>query len=111
MVIKADKEKLANTSNNLVKSSNSIKEEIDLWKKTVDELKQVWKGKDADTFYNRMDAYLIKLDMLTESSNAIGTFIGTVNSKYIEKDEEFTENIRRENDKYEEPIEQSDNYI
>lgn len=107
MIVKVDKTELKNVSNDLMKSSDDIKNEINLWKKKIEELKTIWKGKDADIFYSRIDAYLIKLDMLTESSSAISKFINAADEQYIAKDEEFATAIRRERERYE-PITERD---
>ena len=115
MRIVADKEDLKNVSDDLVKSSKSVNDEIDLWEKSILELKQIWQGKDADMFYNRIDEYLLKLRMLSAASNSIGGFINKVNNTYIKKDEEFANELKKENDLYEsnydrEPVSEPEQY-
>lgn len=99
MIIKADKEELKTVSNNLIKSSSDVYKEIDTWKSSIAKLKSIWQGKDADIFYSRIDRYLAKLKMLAETSNSIGEFINKANNKYIERDREFAETLKKENDK------------
>ena len=101
MIIKVDKEKLNDVSNDLMKSSNSISDEIKLWEDNISNLKNIWQGKDADIFYSRIENYLIKLKMLSETTGSIGKFINSANSKYIAKDEEFAEELKKENSQYE----------
>ena len=85
MIIKVDKEKLNDISNDLMKSSNSISDEIKLWEDNISNLKNIWQGKDADIFYSRIENYLIKLKMLSETTGSIGKFINSANNKYIAK--------------------------
>jgi uncharacterized protein YukE len=101
MIIKADKEELKVVSNDLIKSSKNIENEIEIWEKTIEQLKEIWQGKDANMFYSRISMYLTKVKMLGSSSEAIGRFINIANDKYIECDEEFANVLKRENDRYE----------
>ena len=110
MIIKANKEELKTISNDLLKSSSSVYKEIEIWEKSIEKLKSIWQGKDASIFYSKIDNYLIKLKMLSESSSAIGNFINNANNKYIEKDKEFTELLKRENENNESRNEQDSNY-
>ena len=109
VIIKADKEDLKDVSLDLIKSSNTIDNEISVWEDSVNRLKSIWMGKDADIFYSRIESYIIKLKMLTATSNSIGSFINKVNNSYIEKDQEFADDLKKENDKYE-PDTEPDSY-
>jgi len=110
MIIKANKEELKNISNDLIKSSSNIYKEIETWEKSVEKLKNIWQGKDADIFYTKINNYLIKLKMLSETSNTIGNFINKANNKYIEKDREFADLLKKENERNEQRPEQDSNY-
>ena len=105
MIIRVDKDELKILSNDLINSSSNVSKEIETWEKSVEDLKKIWQGKDADVFYNRINIYLLKLRMLTESSNSIGTFIDKANNKYIEKDNDFADVLKRENDRNDAGIE------
>ena len=105
MIIRVDKDELKILSNDLINSSSNVSKEIETWEKSVEGLKKIWQGKDADVFYNRINIYLLKLRMLTESSNSIGTFIDKANNKYIEKDNDFADVLKRENDRNDAGIE------
>lgn len=104
MIVKADKEELKNVSSSLIKSSSQVNYEIEVWEKSISELKNIWQGTAADIFYPKIDNYLRKLKMLAETSNSIGQFIGKANKIYIEKDQEFADEIKKENDRYERRI-------
>lgn len=109
MIIKVDKEELKNVSNDLLKSSDNISYEIGVWEKAIEKLKNIWQGQDADVFYSRIDSYLLKLKMLSETSTSIGKFIDRANNKYIEKDKEFASELKKENDQYEQREEHNNN--
>ena len=104
MVIRVNKDELKIVSNDLIKSSSNVSKEIETWEKSVDDLKKIWQGKDANVFYNRIGLYLLKLKMLSESSNSMGVFINKANNKYIEKDDEFADILKRDNDRNESGI-------
>ena len=102
MILKVDKEELQNVSDELIKSSSSFEEEIKLWEKEVSELKEIWDGYDAKLFYNRITSYLEKLKMVSACSNSLGTVISKTNSEYIKKDDEFANDLKKENDELDE---------
>ena len=48
--------------------------------------------------------------MLSETSSTIGNFINKANNKYIEKDKEFANSLKKENERNEPGNEQNSNY-
>ena len=78
-----------------------IDREIDVWRGELSNLKQIWTGKDADTYYVKIDNYLKKLDLFVETSNTIGEFLGKANNMYQEKESNFTNELKKENKEYE----------
>lgn len=109
MILKVDKEELQNVSDELFKSSSSFEEEIKLWEKEISELKEIWEGYDAEVFYNRISAYLEKLKMVSACSSSISSVISKTNDEYIKKDDEFANDLKKENDELDELDEQNNN--
>lgn len=102
MILKVDKEELQNVSEELLKSSSTFVEEIKLWEKEITELTEIWDGYDAQLFYDRITTYLEKLKMVSACSNSLSTIISKTNGEYIKKDEEFANDLKKENDELDE---------
>ena len=101
MILKVDKEELNNVSDELIKSSTSFSDEIDVWEKAITELKEIWDGDAAQKFYSKIDPYLEKLRMVSTCSNSLGTIIEKTNKEYIQKDEAYADELKKENDELE----------
>lgn len=43
-----------------------VDKEIDVWRNEISHLKDIWTGKDANIYYNKIDNYLNKLDLFVE---------------------------------------------
>ena len=63
-----------------------------------EELKKIWSGEDADVFFNRIDIYLNKVELLKETSKTIGSFMLEADKNYCKADEEFVDDLKRERD-------------
>ena len=99
MDIEVDTDQLLIMEKDIKKSANSFVEEIDLWKKQIEELKKIWQG-EADIFYSKIDEYLIKLNMISETEKIIGNVIKDSYNMYEEKDNLFTQQLKRDNSQY-----------
>ena len=100
MKFEVDSEELKNIETNFKKSSDEMNEYLIYWRNQIDNLKQIWTGEDADIFYERMEAYLKKLDMLAETKNVFGKAFKQSYSVYEDKDEEFAKQLINENKQY-----------
>ena len=100
MRIHVNKKELKSVSEDLQKSSMSVNDEIELWVKEHDKLKAIWSGHDADVYFSKIDQYLLKLKMISETSSELGKFIEKAHNKYTEEDSEFAQELRKENDQY-----------
>ena len=74
--------------------------EIDNLKQACDELKTVWKGYDADMFFNNMENYLNKMKNIPSSMEKITKFIRMSSSQYQEEDELYVKDLRVEQSRY-----------
>ena len=100
MKLHVNKKELKNVSDDLKKSSMSVNDEIELWIKEHEKLRSIWSGYDADTYFKKIDQYLLKLKMISETSSELGNFIEKAHSRYTEEDSEFAQELRKENDQY-----------
>ncbi len=66
--------------------SEFIREKIDFWIKKIDELKEIWQGEDADTFYDNATSYLKNMYILPEFYDSIDDFIINANRQYRNTD-------------------------
>ncbi len=100
MDIEVDTEQLKEMEIDINRSADSFSEEIDWWKEQIERLKNVWQGEDAEIFYSKIDPYLIKLNMVSESERMIGKAIKNSYEMYEEKDNLFTMELRKNNSQY-----------
>jgi len=100
MDFEVDTDILRVTENQLYKNSNSFDQEIEEWKKQIERLKNVWSGEDADIFYTRIDEYLLKLKMVSETENIFGKALKQSYTTYEEQDEAFSTELKRDNEQY-----------
>ena len=101
MKVKVDKKELKKVSEDLIKSSLNVNDEIELWIKEHEKLKTIWSGYEADTYFKKADQYFLKLKMISETSNNLGDFIEKAHRKYSDEDEEFAQDLRKEKVQYE----------
>ncbi|MBR4260506.1 MAG: hypothetical protein IKQ33_00930 [Clostridia bacterium] len=66
--------------------SEFIREKIDFWLKKTEELRKIWKGKEADEYYENVTAYLKRLYVIPEFYNSVNDFILEANKQYKEVD-------------------------
>ena len=100
MDLEVDTEELRYCEHRLVKSSDELKTEINYWESEIEKLKKVWSGTEANVFYTKMEAYLIKLKMLSETTSIFGNAIKECTNNYEKTDTEFASKVREENSKY-----------
>ena len=62
----------------------------------LEELRNIRKGIDSDTFYNNMYYYLTRMKIIPGALETIGKFIGEINEVYEEADENFAKSINSE---------------
>ncbi len=101
MRIKANKKELFDVQKNIKKHSEELETEIEYWQDQINELKNIWKGNDANIYYGKIDVYLEKLKMLSSCAMSLGDFINKEYEMYQSKDEEFSNALKRENIDYE----------
>ena len=79
------------TGNNAV----LLDEEIDKLVGSVNELKEIWQGKDSDEFCDRVDSYLRDLRIVPEIYRTLDDFMENVDKNYKDINEEYSNELRR----------------
>lgn len=83
--------------------SDLIQENINYWLDKIEELRQIWQGKDADEFYENVTSYLNRLKVVPEFYNSVNDFVLDANRQYRKVDQESKkdfEKINEEGDEY-----------
>ena len=101
MNFELDSEELKRTERTLSNSSESFKEYLTEWRNEIDTLKTIWSGDDANVFYSKMEEYLSKLDLVSETTSAFSSTFNTSYTIYESKDNEFSKELDSENQQYE----------
>ena len=79
------------TGNNAV----LLDEEIDKLVGSVNELKEIWQGKDSDEFCDRVDSYLRDLRIVPEIYRTLDDFMENVDKNYKDINEEYSNELKR----------------
>lgn len=66
--------------------SELMAEQIKVWQDKLDELKDVWQGEDADTFFDNATSYVNRLTIIPECYDSLTEFVGSANKEYHQKD-------------------------
>ena len=101
MDFEVDTDELKMMEKRFADSSSSFSDEIKNIKDQVEILKKIWYGIDADSFYDKIDAYLIKLEMLSETDKIFSSAFKQSYINYEENDNELMELLKTENSQYE----------
>ena len=102
MKLKVDKKEIKNVEKELLTKSEQLALEFETWTKNIEDLKTIWQGPETEPFYRSIDDYLARIKLIPETSKAIGNFMVKSTNAYEEKEEEFRDQLKKENDLYEE---------
>ena len=100
MDFEVDSDELRYAEVKMNKSSDDLKYIIDKWQMEIEKLKTIWQGEDADVFFNKMDAYIEKVKMISETTRMFGTCFNKGYTIYENNNDEFTKAIKNENSQY-----------
>ena len=100
MNFEVDTDELRFCEKKLTDSSERLTTEINYWYEQIEKLKSIWSGSEADVFYTKLDGYLMKLKMLSETTNVFGKTIKQCYINYERTDNSFAGIIKEENSKY-----------
>ncbi len=94
MELKVRYRDMEEVNNETDRNKEALINEINNFRNEANELKNIWQGQDADTFFNHFEYYLTKMDRIPKVYENISEFMKRANTKYEEKDYEFASNIR-----------------
>ncbi len=101
MNFEADSDELKKAETTLSNSSELFKDYLTEWRNEIDTLKTIWSGDDANVFYAKMEEYLSKLDLISETTSIFSSTFNTSYTIYESKDNEFSKELDSENQQYE----------
>ena len=101
MVIKVDYDELKNVNEKAIKNCSLLDHEIDRLLKTLEELKNCWKGIDSDTFYNKAYDYFKRMKVLPAFQSSMTNFIKESSNQYKQNDKELSDKLKKEKDELE----------
>lgn len=100
MNLRVNHEELDNFYDLSRNESEFLREEIDLWLKKLEELKNVWQGEDADIFYENVTNYFERMHLIPEFYDTVNDFVIEANKQYKKMDldarNEFNKVIKEE---------------
>ena len=99
-MIKVVYENINKYTSTIDQDKEKILEEINNLKASCDELRNVWKGYDADMFFNNMENYLNKMKNIPSSMEKISKFVTMSREQYKEEDELYARDLKREQLRY-----------
>ena len=68
--------------------SDLVQENINYWLDKIEELRQIWQGKDSDEFYENVTSYLNRMKIVPEFYNSVNEFVIDANRQYRNVDQE-----------------------
>lgn len=96
MIIKANHNELKNYANHTKKNSVLLENEIDSVIMNVQKLGTIWQGNDYNRFKDNILSYFTRMKVIPKTLDTISTFISEVDNSYIESDESFAKDLRKE---------------
>ena len=96
MIIKANHDELNNYVNHTNKNSVLLQNEIDNVIMNVKKLGAIWQGDDYNKFSDNILTYFTRMKVIPNTLSTISTFIKKVDDSYIESDESFANDLRKE---------------
>lgn len=100
MLIKADNEELTMFTKTMDQDASDLEEEINKMLKTVENLGNIWQGKDASVFINNVTNYLEKMKVMPKGITTLSKVTERINREYKERDEAFAGQLREVRNRY-----------
>ena len=80
----------------------ALDDEIKKMEEQKEILKRVWQGQDSDLFIKNFEEYLTKMKGVPVALRNVSMFMKKANSDFKDKDDEFSKELDKEADNYEE---------
>ena len=95
MELKVNHIELNNVSKESENNAELLDEELDKLVNSVNELREIWQGKDSDEYCDRVYSYLKDLRVVPEIYRTIGNFIENTDKNYKDIDEEYSNELKK----------------
>lgn len=95
MELKVNHRELNNVSKKSENNADLLDEELDKLVNSVNELREIWQGKDSDEYCDRVYSYLKDLRIVPEIYRTIGNFIESTDKNYKDIDEEYSNELKK----------------
>lgn len=95
MELKVNHRELNNVSKESENNAELLDEELDKLVNSVNELREIWQGKDSDEYCDRVYSYLKDLRIVPEIYRTIGNFIENTDKNYKDIDEEYSNELKK----------------
>lgn len=96
MNIKANFSELTEVSNKMQTNADNLDDEIEKALESIESLKKIWQGEDAETFYDSATTYFTQMKVLPSTMKILGKFVDNSSSKYRDNDDGFRKEISKE---------------
>ena len=96
MIIKAKHDELKNYVNHTKKNSALLENEIENVIMNVERLGTIWQGEDYNKFADNILEYFTRMKIIPKTLTTVSSFIEEVDNSYIESDESFARDLRKE---------------
>ena len=95
MDLRVNHEELNNFYDLSNNESEYLREKIDFWLEKIEELKEIWQGKDADEFYENVRSYFERLKVIPDFYDTVNNFVIKANKEYRQTDEESKKEFQK----------------
>lgn len=95
MKIAVNHDELRDVEKELLDCSNLLEQELKNMLLILNDLNDVWDGKDSYDFIMKTSNYIESVSQIPSSLRSFSSFIGNANSKYEESDNELKNDIER----------------
>ena len=95
MDLRVNHEELNNFYDLSNNESEYLREKIEFWLEKIEELKEIWQGKDADEFYENTRNYFERLKVIPEFYDTVNNFVLKANKEYRETDLESKKDFEK----------------
>ena len=94
MILKVDPDELLNVSDIMKKDSDNYNEEIDKMFATLEKLKGIWQGADANAFIENLSNFLNRMKGIPTTLDALSQLCNKSNEGYTTRDEAFANELK-----------------
>ncbi len=95
MELRVRHQELNDVANQMNNNRELLITEIQKLVKESDNLKNIWKGRDANSFYDKIDDYLKRMEQIPEIYDVMIKFITKADENYQNLDMEYANSLRR----------------